>query len=149
MASQVPEKNFIFNEGFCPVHEKMRAEEIRKAKKEHPDAQVLTHPECPEEICRISDYIGSTSGIIRYAQESGAREFIVCTESGVRYELEKTCPDKKFWFPETEPLCMDMKTITLEKILHVLRTGENEVVLDEKMCQESRRPLERMLQLAQ
>ena len=149
VASQVPEKNFIFNEGFCPVHEKMSTEEIREAKEEHPEAPVLTHPECPEAVCRISDYIGSTSGIIRYAQESSAREFIVCTESGVRYELEKKCPDKKFWFPETEPLCMDMKTITLEKILHVLKTGENEVLLDESLRQESVKPLERMLRLAQ
>ena len=133
VASQVPEKNFIFNEGFCPVHEKMSMEEILKAKTAHPDALVLTHPECPDAVCRISDYIGSTSGIIRYAGESSAREFIVCTESGVRYELEKKCPDKKFWFPETEPLCMDMKTITLEKVLHVLKTGENEVLLDDSL----------------
>ena len=142
------EKNFIFNEGFCPVHEKMSMEEILKAKTAHPDALVLTHPECPDAVCRISDYIGSTSGIIRYAGESSAREFIVCTESGVRYELEKKCPDKKFWFPETEPLCMDMKTITLEKVLHVLKTGENEVLLDDSLRLESKKPLERMLELA-
>ena len=148
VAKQVPEKNFIFNEGFCPVHEKMSMEEILKAKTAHPDALVLTHPECPDAVCRISDYIGSTSGIIRYAGESSAREFIVCTESGVRYELEKKCPDKKFWFPETEPLCMDMKTITLEKVLHVLKTGENEVLLDDSLRLESKKPLERMLELA-
>ena len=148
VASQVPEKNFIFNEGFCPVHEKMSMEEILKAKTAHPDALVLTHPECPDAVCRISDYIGSTSGIIRYAGESSVREFIVCTESGVRYELEKKCPDKKFWFPETEPLCMDMKTITLEKVLHVLKTGENEVLLDDSLRRESKKPLERMLELA-
>ena len=69
-------------------------------------------------------------------------------KSGVRYELEKKCPDKKFWFPETEPLCMDMKTITLEKVLHVLKTGENEVLLDDSLRLESKKPLERMLELA-
>ena len=89
VSQMVPEKNFVYNEGYCPVHEKMSREEILGAKEAHPDAEVLTHPECPEAVCRISDYIGSTSGIIRYAQESSAREFIVCTESGVRYELEK------------------------------------------------------------
>ena len=62
-------------------------------------APVLTHPECPEAVCRISDYIGSTSGIIRYAQESSAREFIVCTESGVRYELEKKMSGQKILVP--------------------------------------------------
>ena len=66
----------------------MRLEEIRKAKEDHPEALVLTHPECPGEVLELSDYIGSTSGIIEYAQKSNASEFIICTENGVRYELE-------------------------------------------------------------
>lgn len=149
VSQMVPEKNFVYNEGYCPVHEKMSREEILRAKEAHPDAEVLTHPECPEAVWEISDYIGSTSGIIHYAEESSAGEFIVCTESGVRYELEKRCPDKKFYFTETEPLCMDMKTITPEKILHVLKTGDNEVCLDEVLREESKKPLEKMLELAE
>ena len=148
VAEQVPEKHFVFNEGCCPVHEKMQVSEIRKAKEEHPDAEVLTHPECPGEVLAISDYVGSTSGIIKYAGESSAKEFIICTETGVKYELEKKYPDKKFYFTETEPVCRDMKLITLEKILYVLKTGENEVHMSGELITASKKPLEKMLDLA-
>lgn len=149
VASQVPEKHFIFNEGFCPVHEKMKTEEVRKAKADHPAAEVLAHPECRKELLEMADYIGSTSGIIAYAEKSRAEEFIICTESGVRYELEKRCPDKKFYFTETEPVCRDMKMITPEKILHVLKTGENAVNMEPEVCTDSELPLQRMLKLAE
>ena len=79
----------------------------------------------------MSDYIGSTSGIIAYAGQSNCKEFIVCTEEGVRYMLEKENPGKTFYFTETVPVCQDMKQITLEKVLHVLETGENEVHMSE------------------
>ena len=148
IAQMTPEKHFVYNKGFCPVHEQMQVSEIRKAKEEHPDALVLTHPECPEEVLEMSDYVGSTSGIIDYAEKSDASEFIICTENGVRYELEKRCPDKRFYFTETEPVSEDMKMITPEKILHVLRTGENEVTLEETARVEAEEPLKRMLELA-
>ena len=148
IAGLAPEKNFVYNDGYCPVHEKMQTAEVLKAKAEHPAAEVLTHPECPAEVLEISDYIGSTSGIISYAGKSEAEEFIICTENGVRYELEKQYPDKKFWFTDTEPVCMDMKMITPEKILHVLKTGENEVKMEDALRKTAEYPLERMLELA-
>ena len=148
VAEQVPEKHFIFNEGYCPVHENIRTDQIQKAKEEHPDAEVLTHPECTQKVLEMSDYVGSTSGIIKYAGESSADEFIICTENGVRAELEKRYPDKKFYFTDTVPVCEDMKLITLEKILHVLKTGENEVILDERLREGSEKPLQEMLKLA-
>ena len=118
------------------------------AKAQHPAAEVLAHPECPKAVLAISDYVGSTSGIIDYATKSEKQEFIICTENGVRYKLEKDNPDKKFYFTETEPVCTDMKLITLEKVLHVLKTGENEVHLSEELRTDSRKPLEKMLELA-
>lgn len=148
VAEQVPEKNFVYNEGYCPVHEKMSVAEIRKAKKMYPEAEVLSHPECPKAVLELSDYIGSTTGIIDYAGKSGSREFIICTENGVRHKLENDYPEKKFYFTETEPVCEDMKIITLEKILHVLKTGENEVRVSDERRENSRKPLERMLELA-
>lgn len=148
VAEKVPEKHFIFNDGYCPVHQQMRTEEIRKLKILHPQAEVLSHPECTKSVLELSDYVGSTSGIIRYAGESGAQEFIICTENGVLAELQKRYSDKKFFFTETEPVCEDMKLITPEKILHVLKTGENEVLMDRKVCEESKKPLEEMLRLA-
>lgn len=148
VAKQVPEKHFIFNDGYCPVHQMMKTEEIRQAKAMHPGAEVLSHPECTKAVLDLSDYAGSTSGIIRYAGESSAREFIICTENGVLAELQKRYPEKKFFFTKTVPVCEDMKLITPEKILHVLKTGENEVVMDAETCEASRKPLEEMLRLA-
>lgn len=148
VAEQVPEKHFVYNEGYCPIHEKMRVEEIREAKEQHPQAEVLTHPECPKAILELSDYIGSTSGIIQYAAKSDCKEFIICTENGVRFNLEQENPDKKFYFAKTEPVCEGMKSITLEKVLHVLKTGENEVHMSEELRIASRKPLEKMLELA-
>lgn len=148
VAEQVPEKEFVFNKGYCPVHEHMELKEVKRAKELHPNAEILTHPECPESICGISDYIGSTSGIIEYASNSDCREFIVCTENGVRYELERRNPSKQFYFTETEPICQDMKKLTLEKVLHVLKTTENEVHVTKEVREESGKALERMLELA-
>ena len=148
IAALVPEKHFIYNEGFCPTHERMQAEEVFRVKEEHPQALVLSHPECREEILKMSDYIGSTSGIINYAAQSEEKEFIICTEEGVSYKLQQDNPDKKFYFPETVPVCPNMKKNTLEKILHVLETGENEVHVSDKLRVNSVKPLERMLELA-
>lgn len=148
IAGLVPEKNFIYNEGFCIVHEYMEVEEIQEAKAAHPEAEVLSHPECPAKVLELSDFVGSTSEIIEQAGKSDAKEFIICTESGVLYELQKRNPEKKFYFTETTPICRNMKKVTLEKVLHVLKTGENEVFVDDKLREESKKPLERMLELA-
>lgn len=148
VAEMVPEKKFVFNEGYCPIHENMQVEEVKKEKELHPEAKILTHPECSKAICDLSDYIGSTSGIIRYVSQSDCDEFIICTENGVRYELEKENPQKRFYFTKTEPVCHDMKLITLEKIAHVLETGENEVQVTDTLREESKKALEKMLELA-
>ena len=147
IADQVPEKHFIFNEGFCPTHERMEADEVLKVKDEHPDALVLAHPECRQEILAIADYIGSTSGIINYATDSDRQEFIICTEEGVHYKLTKNNPDKQFYYPETVPVCPNMKKNTLEKVLHVLKTGDNQVHVTDSLRENSKKPLERMLEL--
>jgi quinolinate synthase len=148
IASQVPEKNFVYNNGFCPTHERMEAEEVLEVKAQHPEALVLSHPECRTEILEISDYIGSTSGIIKYATESEHTSFIICTEEGVSYKLHQNNPEKKFYFPVSVPTCPNMKKNTLEKVKHVLETGENEVHVDEELRKASVKPLERMLEMA-
>lgn len=148
VAEQVPEKHFVYNEGYCPVHEKMQVSEMEEAKRQHPEAEVLAHPECPQAVLELSDYVGSTSGIIDYAAKSAGREFIIATENGVRWKLEQDNPGKQFYFTKTEPVCEDMKRITLEKILHVLKTGEHEVEVGGELREASRKPLERMLELA-
>lgn len=150
VASQVPDKNFIYNEGYCPRHEFMSAKEILELKEEHKDALVLVHPECNPDIIKIADYIGSTSGIINFASEhKECSEFIIGTVYGVIYKLEQQRPDAKFYFPKTTPICVNMEKITLDKIINVLKTGENAVELpSEDICDKSKETLTRMLELA-
>lgn len=148
VAEQVPEKNVMLVKGYCPVHEEMKAKEIQELKQLHPLAEVLAHPECNASVLSIADYIGSTTGILKQAAASNAKELIIATEIGVRYELEKQNPKKTFYFPKTEPVCMDMKKITLDGILHVLRTGENGAAVASNIAEPSKATLNRMLELA-
>lgn len=144
VAAAVPEKKFYYSGGYCPVHAAVKVQDVIAAKKAHPDALLLTHPECKKEVCELSDYIGSTAGIISFAEKSDKKSFLVCTEPGVLSELYVRCPDKEF-YPVTG-ICEDMKMITLERVLNALKTGEGEVPV-EKWFEKARRPLERMLEL--
>ena len=148
VAKQVPEKNIILNDGYCPIHVKISAEELLGTKKLHPTALVLSHPECEENMLNISDYIGSTAEIIDFAKQSEKDEFIICTEDGVEFELIKTNPNKKFYFTKTRPCCVDMKLNTLDKLLKVLETEENPIEVDEETRVRALLPLNRMLELA-
>jgi len=148
VAQQIPEKNIILNDGYCPVHGAITVKEVMNEKQKHPNALVLTHPECEPEILTISDYIGSTSGIISYAAASTCDEFIICTEDGVECKLLEDNPAKKFYFPKTRPCCTDMKFNTLDKLLHILETEENEIIVSDDLREFSLAALDRMLELA-
>lgn len=148
VAEQVPEKEFIFNNGCCPVHAKLTREDVLKAKEAHPKAALLVHPECKKEVVELAEYAGSTAGIISYAKASEKKEFIIGTELGVMCELKKHNPQKKF-YPLSEALiCPDMKKITLDKIIDSLENNTFEVKLEEQFAQEAHAPLVRMLELA-
>ena len=148
IASQIPEKNFILNDGFCHVHTSIYKEELLHAKELHPDALVLSHPECRENVLEISDFIGSTSEILSFAERSEAKEFIICTEMGVFYELELKNPNKKFYSVGHRQFCPNMKKISLEKVLYAMETLEPVVEIDEKLRIKAAKPLSRMLELA-
>lgn len=148
IAQKVPEKNFIFNNGYCPIHKEITLDELMKAKNKYPDALVLTHPECTSEILDNSDFIGSTSEIIKYAAASDCKSFIVATEEGVFYELKKNSPDKNFYVVNNHQICPGMKLITLEKIANVLETHNNQVELTDKEMELANKPLDVMLKLA-
>ncbi len=148
VAQQVPEKNIIANDGCCPIHAVISANQLLTAKAEHPDALVLTHPECEPEVLEISDFIGSTAEIIDYAKISPCKEFIVCTENGVDYKLKSDNPDKRFYFPEPCPCCKDMKLNTLERIVSVLEKEDNEINVSEDIRRKALIPLDKMLELA-
>ena len=148
VASQIPEKHIIFNDGFCHVHTEIAASDVKAAKEAHPQAPVLVHPECRPEITALADFTGSTSEIIDYATKSEAKDFIIGTEIGVLYELRQKNPDKHFYSARPVQCCTDMKKITLEQIVHVLETGEHAVTVDEELRQASNVPLMKMLALA-
>ncbi|MDQ0203615.1 quinolinate synthase NadA [Pectinatus haikarae] len=148
VAMQVPEKNFIFNDGFCPIHEHMRIQEILALKKAHPNAAVLAHPECNEEIINTADYIGSTSGILNYAAQNHNTEFIIATEIGIMHKLKLANAKKNYYFPDTVPKCLNMKLNTLDSVVKVLKNGSNSVHVAEELIEPARRTLVRMLELA-
>lgn len=148
VAEQVPEKNIIINDGCCPIHAAITKEQLQAVKNEHTEAQVLTHPECEPEVLAISDYIGSTAGIIEYAKKSDNKEFIICTEDGVKYKLLSDNPDKTFYFVSPTPCCKDMKLNTLENILSVLEKEDKVVEIDEATRKAALVPLDRMLECA-
>ena len=148
ISRKLPEKNFIFNEGWCPIHNELTKEELLKAKEKYPNAKVAIHPECPIETVELGDYVGSTSGIIKYVTESDAEEFIICTEDGVLYELQEKNPNKKFYLPKEKFQCVGMKKITLDKIINSLKTLEPQVHLRDEIITEANKPLENMLEMA-
>lgn len=148
VAKQVPEKHVILNDGFCPVHAKLTAEQVHQAKNSHPDALVLSHPECEGTVLALSDFIGSTAEIISFAKASDADQFIICTEVGVDYKLISDNPDKRFYFPNPCPCCTDMKQNTLENVLSVLKNQDQVVEVSEDLRRNALIPLDRMLELA-
>lgn len=148
IASKVPEKEFIFNDGFCHVHASISPDQVKAAKASHPNAKFLVHPECKQEILALADFIGSTSEIIDYATECDAKEYIIGTELGVLYELKTKNPDKKFYSAGSAQCCPNMKKISLEKIIHVMETGENAVSVSDETRARANAPLNRMLELA-
>lgn len=148
VAKQLPEKHFIFNDGFCHVHTSIHKEELMKAMEAHPEAKVLAHPECTEDILELADFVGSTSQMIDYATASEDKVFIVCTEMGIFYELGQKNPDKKFYSVGHRQFCPNMKRITLESVKKALEDPEEEVVLSEEMRTAAYMPLKKMLELA-
>ena len=148
ISTLVPEKEFIFNDGFCHVHTSIHRENVEEAKKLHPNAPVLTHPECTADVLEISDFIGSTSEILDYATKSDAKEFIICTEMGIFFELEQKNPDKRFYSVGHRQFCPNMKKITLEKVVRAMEEMEPEVTMDEEHRVKANAPLVKMLELA-
>ncbi|MBE6582886.1 MAG: quinolinate synthase NadA [Ruminococcaceae bacterium] len=148
VAEQVPEKNIILNDGCCPIHAKVTADQVLAERKKHTDALVLTHPECDASVIKLSDFIGSTADIIAYAKKSEASEFIICTEDGVDYKLITDNKNKRFYYPDPHPCCADMKLNTLEAVLSVLEKEDKEVTVDEEVRRRALLPLDRMLELA-
>lgn len=148
IAGKLPEKNFIFNDGFCHVHKSITVENVLKAREVYPNALVLTHPECTTEVIAVSDFVGSTSEIIDYVTGSDCEKFIICTEMGVFFELQEKNPNKKFYSVGHRQFCPNMKKVTLDKVELTLESMSPEIELPEQMIEAAGKPLQRMLDLS-
>ena len=148
VAKQLPEKNIKLLQGGCPVHASVNAEEVVEAKKLHPNALVLVHPECTPDVVKFADYVGSTSGIMDFARKSDAQEFIIGTEISIAEHLQYECPDKMFYYMSPKLICKNMKLSTLGDVYNAIlgRAGE-EIVLDDETITAARRCIDEMIRL--
>jgi quinolinate synthase len=145
--SQVPDKEIMLWEGFCPTHIRVQEEDIIKAKKEYPDAEVIAHPECNPEVLSLSDHICSTGGMFKYVKQSKSKKFIISTEAGMLYKLQKENPDKQFYLPTQNLVCANMKLITLGWVAHSLEKLVYEVKVADNVREKALRSLDKMLQV--
>lgn len=143
--SQVPEKNIILWDGFCPTHIRVQEEDIVRAKEAHPEAEVIAHPECNPGVLALSDHICSTGGMFTYVKESDSKEFIIATESGMLYKLNKENPGKKFYLPTSHLVCANMKLITLGWVAHSLEKMVYEIKVSEEVRDRAKKTLDKML----
>jgi quinolinate synthase len=145
---QLPDKRFVLFDGFCPVHHSMMRTQVEAARKAHPAALVLAHPENTEELLELADFIGSTEQIVRHARESRGTEFIIATENGILHRLRAENPGKTFHPVAEWALCPNMKQNTLEKVVACLEAGLNPVSVDPPVASRALRAIERMLALS-
>ncbi len=145
--------NMVLWNGACMVHEIFSLEKITKLKVRHPNAKLIAHPECEEPILRIADFIGSTTGLLKYAQTSHYTEFIVATESGILHQMQKSCPTKTFIPapPDNACACNDcpyMKLNTLEKLYICMKYEQPEILMEEELRLAAKKPIDRMLEIS-
>ena len=148
IAKQLPDKEFKLLSGGCPTHAKMNAEDVHKAKAAHPDALFRVHPECVPEVVELADYVGSTTGIMDYAKQSDAKEFIIGTENSIVTHLQLECPDKMFYPLSKDLLCHNMKATTLVDVLNCCKgVGGAVLEIDEETRLAAKRCIDKMIEL--
>jgi quinolinate synthase len=148
IAKQLPEKEFKLLSGGCPTHARMSEATVKKAKEMHPNALFLVHPECVPEVVELADYVGSTTGIMNYAKNSDAKEFIIGTENSIVTHLQFECPDKMFYPLSKDCVCHNMKVTTLVDVLNCCKgTFGEEIELDEETRLGAKRCIDEMIRL--
>jgi quinolinate synthase len=146
-------RNMLLWNGSCIVHEIFSLEKISKLKIRHPEAKVIAHPECEEPVLAVADYIGSTTGLLKYSQQSTGKEFIVATETGIIHQMQKASPDKTFIPAPPNNLCACndcpyMKLNTLEKLYLCMKYEMPEILMDEEIRLAAKKPIDRMLEIS-
>lgn len=134
--------------GFCPTHLMIKPDDIIKAKEQYPEALVLVHPECHQEVVKLADYVGSTTGIMKYAIESKNKQFIIATEKGVVDRLQRDYKDKEFILVKQNIICPNMKWHTLEDIYEALDKEQHEITVDKDIAEKAVKCIDRMLEVS-
>ena len=153
VAKQCPDKNIKLLNGGCPIHACVNTDDVKKAKAMYPNAELLVHPECTPEVVAMADYVGSTSGIMNYAKNSDAKEFIIGTEMSIAEHLQYECPDKKFYILSKKILCPNMKLTTLMDVYNscvgIDSSDAFEIQMTDKEIAEARGCIDEMLRLGE
>jgi quinolinate synthase len=144
-AQRNTKKQVIAWDGFCHVHERVKQEDVKKSRKEHPKALFMAHPECRLEVLEMADNVTSTSGMLRFAKASSEKEFIVGTEIGLMYRLRKENPDKVFYPLRNDMICPEMKKTTLKSVLNALKKNNYIIKVPENIRVTAKKALDRML----
>ncbi|MBE6624614.1 MAG: quinolinate synthase NadA [Ruminococcaceae bacterium] len=146
IAEQVPEKEFVFIEGGCPIHTRITEKDVLRAREQHPNALLLVHPECVAEVTRHADFAGSTTAIMSYVAKSDAKEFVIGTDNSIVSHLSFDFPDKKFYKLSKICVCHDMRLTTLADVYNCLNdNGGEEIVLDGQTRKGAKRCIDNML----
>jgi quinolinate synthetase A len=140
-------KEILLWEGYCYVHDRMSIEDVKQARADHPDGELLVHPECRPEVIDLADYVHSTSGMIRHICASDKVDFIIGTEPGIIHQIEKQCPGKRVYPLSEKAVCMNMKKTSLEKVLQSLETLTPQMVVPEEIAARARVAISRMLEI--
>ncbi|NLW92771.1 MAG: quinolinate synthase NadA [Syntrophomonadaceae bacterium] len=138
-------RDMILWEGCCPIHDQVSREQVEEQKRAHPGVPVVVHPECPPDVTLMADAVLSTAGIIQYVGSRPEPEFIIGTEEGLLYKLQKTYPDKRFYLARSDFRCQDMKSITLPVLARSMETLEHQVEVPEDIRIKADQALQRML----
>jgi quinolinate synthase len=141
-------KQIITWDGFCHVHDRVTKEDVYLARKAHPNALLVAHPECRLEVLELADHVTSTSGMLRFVRSSDAEEFIIGTEHGIMYRMRKESPDKIFYPLRNDMICPNMKKTTLKSVLRALKENTHIVKVPESVRLPAKRALDRMLELS-
>jgi quinolinate synthase len=146
-AQKNTKKQIIAWDGFCHVHDRITKKDVLKAREEYPNALLMAHPECRLEVLELADHVTSTSGMLRFAKSSDAKEFIVGTETGLMHRLKKENPDKIFYPLRKDMICPNMKKTTLNSVLVALKEMKNVIKVPEEIRIPAKKALDRMLEI--
>lgn len=134
--------------GFCPTHLQIKPKDILDAREKYPNAKILAHPECHQEVSKLADFVGSTSEIMKYAIESKEKQFVIATEVGVVDRLKRDYPDKEFILIKNSVVCPNMKWHTLQDIYDALDKEQHEITVDEQIAQKAVKCINKMLDVS-